>query len=220
MGDLLLRRKFVRTSRGRIVQLLRRGPTTVDDLATSLNVTPNAVRAQLAAMERDGLVRRSGRRPGATRPFHLFELTPHLEQWMSGAYIPFLTQFVRLVSEREPRHRVENLMRHAGHALAAELGADGLGSGALSRRLAAASDFLNELGAVTHVTRADGHFVLRGDACPLAALTEHHPGVCLAVETMLADLLDGPQVRECCEREGKPRCCFRVTPERARGQRR
>jgi predicted ArsR family transcriptional regulator len=213
--DLLLPREFLRTSRGRIVHLLRRGPETVDRIAATLNVTANAVRAQLAAMERDGLVRRSGRRPGATRPFQLFELTPQLEQLMSGAYVPFLTHVVRLVSEREPRARVEKLMRQAGHALAVELPARGVRSGSLQNRLNAASDLLNEeLGAVTHVTRADGHFVIRGEGCPLAALTEHHPGVCLAIETLLADLLDGPDVRQCCGRDGKPRCCFEVWPRR------
>jgi predicted ArsR family transcriptional regulator len=197
--------------------MLRRGPETVEQVAAALRVTPNAVRAQLAAMERDGLVRRSGQRRGATRPFHLFELTPQLEQLLSGAYLPFLTHLVRLFSEREPADRVERLMRQAGHALAAELPAKGVRSGPLHSRVLAASRLLNdELGAITEVTRSDGHFVLRGQGCPLAALTENYPGVCLAIETLLADLLDGPEVRQCCEHDGKPRCCFKVTAARTR----
>ena len=215
MRGLVLGGDFFRSSRGRIVQMLRRGPEAVDTLAATLQVTPNAVRAQLAAMERDGLVRRSGQRPGATRPFQLFELTPRLEQLLSGAYIPFLTHLVRLISEREPADRVEKLMRRAGRALAAEL--PGLRAGPLYSRLEAASRLLNdELGAVTEVTRSNGHFVLRGEGCPLAALTGTYPGVCFAIETLLAHLLDGPEVRQCCERNGKPRCCFRVAAPRAR----
>lgn len=217
MPDLLLHREFLRSSRGRIVQMLRRGADTVDKIAAKLNVTPNAVRAQLAAMERDGLVRRSGQRRGATRPFHLFELTPQLEQLLSGAYVPLVTHLVRLVSERESPHRVEKLMRQVGHALAADLPAKGVRSGSLHSRLLAASQLLNEeLGAVTDVTRSNRHFVIRGRGCPLAALTENHPGVCLAIETLLADLLDDFEVRECCDRVGKPRCCFKVTAPRSR----
>lgn len=215
MDSRLLRKEFLRSSRGRIVQMLRRGPDTVDSLAAALDVTPNAVRAQLAGMERDGLIRRSGQRPGATRPFQLFELTPQLEHLLSGAYIPFLTHLVRLVAEREPRGSVEKLMRQAGHALAAELPARGVRSGALQNRLLAATQLLNEeLGAVMEVTRSNGHFVLRGQACPLAALTEKHAGVCLAVESLLGDLLDGLDVRQCCERDGRPRCCFKVSAPR------
>ena len=215
MPSLSLRRDFFRTSRGRSVQMLRRGPETVDKIAATLHVTPNAVRAQLAVMERDGLIRRSGQRRGTTRPFQLFELTPQLEHLLSGAYIPFATHLLRLISEREPRERVDKLMRQAGHALAAELPASGVRSGPLQSRLRAAAEVLNaELGAVIEVTRADGHFVLRGAGCPLAALTENNPGVCLAIETLLADLLEGVDVRQCCDRDGKPRCCFRVAASR------
>jgi hypothetical protein len=43
----------------------------------------------------------------------------------------------------------------------------------------------------------------------LSALTGKHPTVCLAVESFLAEAL-GANVRECCDRDGKPRCCFEI----------
>ena len=76
------------------------GALTVDDLATKLRLTPNAVRAQITAMERDGVVRRVGRRAGTTRPSHLFELTPEVEQLLSRAYIPLLTHLVGVFARR------------------------------------------------------------------------------------------------------------------------
>ena len=57
--------------RGRIITLLQARPLTIEELATQLRLTANAVRAQLTAMERDGLVQRAGRRPGTTRPSHI-----------------------------------------------------------------------------------------------------------------------------------------------------
>jgi len=39
------------TTRGRIVSLLQAKPLTIDELATELNLTPNAVRVQLMAMQ-------------------------------------------------------------------------------------------------------------------------------------------------------------------------
>jgi predicted ArsR family transcriptional regulator len=60
----MLRRQLLDTSRGRIVTLLQRGGLTVDDISTELGLTGNAVRAQITAMERDGVVKRMGRRPG------------------------------------------------------------------------------------------------------------------------------------------------------------
>ena len=63
-----LREQFFESSRGRIVDRLRRGGLTVDELTTALDLTGNAVRVQLASMERDGLVRRTTMRRGPTRP--------------------------------------------------------------------------------------------------------------------------------------------------------
>ena len=52
-------------TRDRLLDLLRYRPHTVDELAAVVGLTANGVRAQLAALERDGLVRRIGVRHGA-----------------------------------------------------------------------------------------------------------------------------------------------------------
>src|SRR5918995_3282396 len=98
----MLRQQLLDTSRGRIVTSLQRGGLTVDDLASKLDLTPNAVRAQLTAMERDGVVQRVGLRPGTTRPFHVFQLTPEVEQLLSQAYMPLLTQLVQVFANALP----------------------------------------------------------------------------------------------------------------------
>lgn len=207
----MLPKSFLEASRGRIVELLRRGCDTVERIASELGVTPNAVRAQLAAMERDGLVQRAGTRPGATRPFQVFQPTAGVELLLSRAYIPLLAHLLRLVAASEPRERLERLMRRVGKALAADLARHGIDGRPFEVRLAAVATVLNdELGAVTEVKRRNGQFVILGHGCPLAALTENHPAVCLAVETLVSELLGGTVVRECCVRTGRPKCCFEV----------
>lgn len=49
--------KFFRSTRGRIVTLLCHGSRPVDELARELGLTTNGVRAHLAILERDGIVR-------------------------------------------------------------------------------------------------------------------------------------------------------------------
>ena len=206
-----LREQFLDSSRGRIVASLRRGGLTVDELSSALGLTDNAVRVQLAGMERDGLVRRGGLRRGPTRPSSVFELTPELEQLLSHAYIPLLAQLVQTCAAREPAEEFDALMREVGRRLAREL-AGQLPAGPFGERVAAASQFLNtELGALTEVEKPDDHYVIRGHGCPLAALTGKQPGVCRAVESLVSELLGAP-VRECCDRHARPRCCFEVFP--------
>jgi predicted ArsR family transcriptional regulator len=206
----ILRQQLLDTSRGRIVSLLRARALTAEDVATELGLTRSAVRIQLAAMERDGVVRKAGKRPGTTRPSHLYELTRDIEALLSKAYVPLLTQLVEVFAEALPVDQLETLLRGAGKRLAHELRPTPPRiAGALESRVASASKLMNEhLGALTHVER-NGEITIRGAGCPLAALTGKHVGVCLAMESMVSELV-GVEVRQCCERDARPRCCFEV----------
>ena len=117
----MLRRQLLDTSRGRIVTLLQGGGLTADDIATRLGLTRSAVRIQITAMERDGVVRKAGTRAGTTRPSRVYELTPEAEQLLSKAYIPMLTQLMGVFAEALPAEEVETLLRRTGKGLALEL---------------------------------------------------------------------------------------------------
>src|SRR5687767_5145890 len=204
----MFRQQLLDTGRGRIVSLLQHGALTVDDIASKLELSSSGVRAQITAMERDGVVRRVGSRAGTTRPSRVFELTPEVEQLLSRAYIPLLTQLVDVFANGLPARQVDALLREAGRKLAGEL-SSGRPTGTLRSRVTAASKLLNEqLGAVTHVEQ-NGGYVIRGEGCPLSALTGKHPSVCRAMESLVKEV-DGAAVHECCERTERPRCCFEI----------
>src|ERR671920_950573 len=98
----ILGKPLLDSTRGRIVALLRGGGLTADEIASKLRLTQSAVRVQTTAMERDGLVTRAGKRPGTTRPSNVFELTPEVEQLLSKAYVPLLTQLVQAFANGLP----------------------------------------------------------------------------------------------------------------------
>jgi len=213
----MLRQQLLDTGRGRIVSLLQRGPLTVDDIASRLELSASGVRAQFTAMERDGVVRRVGKRPGTTRPSRIFELTPEVEQLLSRAYIPLLTHLVDVFAAGLPARQLDALLREAGRKLAGEL-FSGRPSGNLRSRVMAASELLNQqLGAVTHVEQ-NGSYIIRGEGCPLSALTGKHPAVCRAMESLVKEFV-GAAVHECCERARRPRCCFKVETGKRSGRR-
>jgi DeoR family transcriptional regulator, suf operon transcriptional repressor len=204
----MFRQQLLDTSRGRIVALLQQGALTVDDMASRLELTPSAVRAQITAMERDGVVRRGGSRPGTTRPSRVFELTPEVEQLLSRAYIPLLTHLVDVFAKGLPARQIDAFLRETGRKLGRELS-----------RVTGASEVLNaELGAVTHVEE-NGGYVIRGEGCPLSALTGKHPAVCHAMESLVEEFVGVP-VHECCERAERPRCCFEIGTAAKPGRRR
>ena len=204
----MLREQLLDTSRGRVLTLLQQGGMTVEDLASKLGVTRNAVREHLIRMERDGLVERAGQRRGVTRPSKIFVLTPAVDQFFSRAYVPFLAELVRVLSDHLPAGQVHTLMRQVGKGLADELAPRNRPSGRRARVVLASSLMDQHLGTVTRV-EANGSYVIRGVACPLAAVTGKHRSVCRAIESLVERVVAAP-VRECCDRTGRPRCCFEI----------
>jgi predicted ArsR family transcriptional regulator len=200
--------RFNDSTRGRVVALLRRGTLTVDEMAKALGITDNAVRAQLAALERDGLVRQQGLRRGTGKPSYSYALAPEFEPLLSNAYIPLLLRLLRALGERVAPAEMTAVLRSVGRRWAEELRAP---AGDARVRAAAASALLNELGGVTEVEEHKGKAVIRGYSCPLSLAVKENPRVCLAIEALLAELIGKP-VRERCERDGeKARCRFEVS---------
>jgi len=198
------------SSRGRVVALLQRGALTADEMASQLGLTAAAVRAQITAMQRDGIVRRAGQRSGTTRPSQLFELTAEVEQLLSGAYLPLLIELVHRSAARLETKQFRDLMRSTGRALAATLPRATVSDAPLAARVTAASALLNDqFGSTMTVEKTNNHYTLQGYGCPLAALTGNHPAVCLAIESLIGELLDA-DVKECCDRTERPQCCFHV----------
>lgn len=198
--------RFWGTTRGRIIMLLRRDSLTVDELARVLNLTDNAVRAHLATLERDRLIRQGGTRPSASKPAVAYELAPEAEKLFPKAYVPVLRQLLEVLGERLPPAELTGVMRTTGQRIAAT---QKLPPGSLRQRVEAGITVLNELGGLAELEEQDGEYVIQGYSCPLAAITPGHPEACCLAEALLAEVIGAP-VREDCDRTEPARCRFTI----------
>lgn len=196
--------QFFASTRGRIVLLLRRAGRTVDELARDLDLTDNAVRAHLATLERDDLVRPTGTRRGGGKPAVVYNLTPQAEQLFPKAYAPVLRQLLEVLSTYLPAEKVAEMMESAGQRLAAQWS---IAPGTLRARLQQAVAILNELGGLAELEECDESYVIRGYDCPFAAIVPGHPEICQLAKTLLTSLVGEP-VEEHCECGGAAHCCF------------
>jgi predicted ArsR family transcriptional regulator len=202
-------RKFFESTRGRVVTLLRRADFTVDELARELGLTNNGVRAHLAVLERDGIVRQRGsvrRSSGGGKPAYVYELTQEGEDLFPKAYEPTLRRLLDVLGERLGPEESEALLRLVGRRLAGEHSTRADGSHA---RLETAVEVLNELGGLAELEERDGTVIIRGYSCPLAGVTPEHPEVCRMAEALVAEVA-GVSVHEHCDRGERPRCCFEI----------
>lgn len=199
--------RFFASTRGQIILLLRRESRTVEELAQVLRLTDNAVRAHLATLERDGLVRQRGVRRGSSKPSYVYDLSADAETLFPKAYGVVMRQLLEVLCEHLSPEQVEVFLRTTGQRLATRWNVP---QGDLQAHLQAAIDVLNELGGLAELEERDGTYSIRGYSCPLAAIVPGHPEVCHLAETLLTELIGVP-IHEHCTGGETPQCCFVVT---------
>jgi predicted ArsR family transcriptional regulator len=198
-------RQFWKTTRGRVVALLRRGRRSVEELAEALDLTDNAVRAHLATLEREGIVRSVGvRRDGAVgKPATLYGVTQESAALFSGAYSPLLSALLAELGARMPARQLDALLRGAGRRLATTLPP----RASFAERVRASAAFLTGLGADADLVQTPEGYEIRGHGCVLSQAVVACPATCGAMEELLSDVT-GVQVRERCDRSDQPNCRF------------
>jgi predicted ArsR family transcriptional regulator len=207
MDAMKLDQRFFESTRGQIVTLLRSSPCTVEELATKLDLTDNAVRAHLSTLERDGLVRQSGIRRGARKPHFTYSLTEDADRLFPKAYDALLNQLIAVLKHRLNPAEMEDVLREVGRAVAASTpnGHDAT----LQGRVQKALKVLEAIGGSASIEEQDGKIVIRGNGCPLAAAVSVHPEVCHLAETLVGEIVKAPVVEKC-DRTSRPHCVFEI----------
>ena len=209
MEGITLDKRFFDSTRGQIVTLLRNAPSTVEELAGKLNLTDNAVRAHLATLERDGLVRQSGLRRGPRKPHFTYVLTEEADRLFPKAYDALLNQLITVLKTRLDPAEIEDVLREVGRALAANAAPGNAAT--LESRVQTALKVLEAIGGAAEVEQHGDKLVIVSSGCPLAAAVSLHPEVCRLAETLVAEIVKVP-VEERCDRNGRPKCRFELGP--------
>jgi predicted ArsR family transcriptional regulator len=211
METITFDKRFFESTRGQIVTLLRGAPCTVEDLAEKLNLTDNAVRAHLATLERDGLVRQSGLRRGPRKPHFTYVLTDEADRLFPKAYDALLNQLIAVLKTRLSPPELEAALREVGRAMAANAPA---GQNAnLESRVRSALTVLEAIGGAAQIVKQEDKFLIEANGCPLAAAVSVHPEVCRLAESLVAEIVKAP-VHEQCDRTSRPKCRFEISHEK------
>jgi predicted ArsR family transcriptional regulator len=203
-------KRFFESTRGQIVTFLRSGPCTVEELAHKLHLTDNAVRAHLATLERDGLVRQSGVRRGARKPHFTYTLTDDADRLFPKAYDALLNQLISVLKDRLSPAQIEEVLREVGRAIAASA-TKGHSNGIESRVQNALRAF-KSIGGAARVEKHEDKIVIRGNGCPFAAAVSVHPEVCRLAEELVTEIVKAP-VEEHCNRDQRPQCRFEISTD-------
>jgi predicted ArsR family transcriptional regulator len=202
------RERLFKSTRGKILELLRVRDRTVNDLAAALGLTDNAVRAHLASLERDRLVAQSGMKPGIRKPHITYALGPEAEHLFPKAYGRLVSLLMSIFSRQVKPRNLRAGMRAAGRSVAHEHLHE-LHGKTREQRIDAALGILKELGGTASFREEDGKHFIYGNGCPIAAATANHSEACLLAESLLTEIIGSP-VKEHCIRGPTPFCRFQV----------
>ncbi|MEO8199870.1 MAG: ArsR family transcriptional regulator [Gemmatimonadota bacterium] len=193
-------------TRTKLLRLLRRSRQSITALAEALQLTDNAVRTHISALERDGIVEALGtQRDTGGKPARLYSLTKEGEELFPKAYALVLAGLVEEIARKEGKARAVELLGAVGRrAISGQnLPADP------EARVAAAAATLRDLGGDVDVHRTSEGWFIQGFGCPLSAVTATHPEVCALAKAIIEEIT-GRAVTECCDRSERPKCGFRI----------
>jgi predicted ArsR family transcriptional regulator len=208
MEDIVSRnagdRRFMASTRGRILTLLRRRKHTVDDLAGTLDLSDNAVRTQLHTLERDGLVAYEGTRRGPGKPAHLYRLAPDAERVFPKSYAAVLDNLLQVLGERLPPEALEATLDEVGQRLAATVPPL---TGSTEARIPGVIAAFAGIGGLAELETSGACLAIQGYDCPLSRAVLGYPGACRVLQAMLETVLEQPVTEEC-DKGDPPRCRF------------
>ncbi len=194
------------STRGKIIRLLLDAPSTIEELAKATSVTKNAVRAQIALLQSEGVVEIQGAAMSARRPAARYAFRPGSDVHFSKAYPLVLSALVGILAKDLPDDEFKNLMRRLGQHLADSAPRP---SGSPEERIQQVVAVLKSMGSPAQAIRGDKDIVITSPACLISAAVSADSRVCGAMEAFVREATGLP-VRECCQRGQRPACRFKI----------
>jgi len=188
--------RFFETTRGKIVRSLRRRHSaSAVDLAEEFGVSPNAIRQQLLALERDGYVVERSVRRGPTKPTLEFSLTAAAEALFPQRYDKMLNAVLREVRESYGQDGLETVLAKLSDR-AAESYRKKLHAPDVKGRAFELAELLRQNGVEADVVVTEaGGIELREHNCPYGQTVGEHPEVCSIIHSVLRETVSPQTVQ-------------------------
>ena len=201
---------FFDSTRGRVLDSIRNGVSTVEELSRQLELTDNAVRAHIATLERDRLVEQRGLQRGSRKPHFAYRLTSEAEHLFPKAYHTLLSRLLVVLKLRLEPEQLQEILRDVARTLTGGLNTR-TEANTLAGRAETAVAVLQELGGSSRVEKDGERFLVRSNSgCPFSEVVTEHPEICRLAETLLSEII-GTKVCENCDRGESPRCTFEIS---------
>ncbi len=106
---------FPSTKQSILQYLLKQGEATAQQLATALQISPQATRRHLNELEADGLIEYQSIQQGMGRPQHLYQLSRKGRSLFPHRYGEFAVSFLDALAETVGEEQVSKILEKQWH---------------------------------------------------------------------------------------------------------
>jgi predicted ArsR family transcriptional regulator len=195
-----------------VLLLSNKAGLTVDELSGELEITRNAVRQHLAALERDNLVRRGETKPSGGRPEQLYLLSSRGAEMFPRRYSWFSELLIEAMAADVGHDAVGDKLDQMGRAVALQLLKSKASPDDRASRVAAMAEIMKELGYEAAVAPAPAEDTIAAVNCVFHHLAEKFPEVCRFDLGLIGAFTDSTVEHQECMLRGGRMCRFKLRP--------
>ncbi|NJK72349.1 MAG: iron-sulfur cluster biosynthesis transcriptional regulator SufR [Synechococcaceae cyanobacterium SM2_3_60] len=168
-----------RDAKAVILQLLRRrGQATAKELATDLDISPQAVRRHLQELEEAAMISHSRHTEGLGRPQHMYVITDTGRAQFPSQYDEFAVSFLTTLADHVGPEQLETVLHHQWQQKALSYRQQ-VGQGSLPERIDRFAELRSAEGyMVDWHPHSQAGYVLAEYNCAISQVATNFPTVC------------------------------------------
>jgi predicted ArsR family transcriptional regulator len=185
---------------------------TIDELSEGLEITRNAVRQHLTALERDDLVRRGETKPSGGRPEQLYLLSERGAEMFPRRYSWFSELLIEAMAAEVGREAVGERLDRMGRAVGRQLLSSKGSPSDAATRITAMADIMKDLGYAAKVAAPPTDDTIEAVNCVFHHLAAKFPEICRFDLGLIGAFTDAKVDHQECMVRGGRRCRFKLEP--------
>jgi predicted ArsR family transcriptional regulator len=194
--------------------LVNKSGLTVDELSKRLEITRNAIRQHLAALENSGFVIQGLTRPTGGRPEQLYTLTDSGKEIFPRRYSWFAQLIVDSIKQESGAEGLQKSLNTMGANVAEKLLMQHSGLKTQQQKLEKLAEIMNQLGYnARNVSVTNNIPTVEADNCVFHDIAVKNPEVCQFDLALLSKFTDSTIEHQECMATGGNVCRFKFTPK-------
>lgn len=200
----------MQSTRWGILEILKRkGQSSVDDLATALELTPMGIRQHLMILQRDGLVEANEVRRKTGRPHYVFTLTENADELFPRNYNTLLDMLIAEIKADLGTAELERLFGKLADRVI-EATKNRVAGKDFEDRVVETAKILEEHGSLSEWSKTNGGYFIKEFNCPYHTVAHKHPELCAISKRIISHLVGADAERTECLLNGSISCTYLV----------